>query len=135
MQQQKTQYHGIASYVFAYKLSTASSWTTAKTTNTTNIACEYTFTGLTSEKKYDLRVVVKDRANNSSTGTNKANTTRHENNPGGTITNITSTEIILPGAKSALITDNIGKTINYTFDSKTLLYSKELSGTGTRFDL
>ena len=57
---------GIYSYTFQYKTSTASDYTTAKTTITTNGTCTYTYTGLADNTTYNLRVIVTDKANKTS---------------------------------------------------------------------
>lgn len=60
--------NGITSYKFEYKLSTDTEWTLGKENKTSNETCEYTYTGLTSGKRYNLRVTVTDRAGNTGTG-------------------------------------------------------------------
>ena len=113
------QYHGIASYKFEYKLSTDTNWTTGTTTNSSNGSCDYTIEGLTSGKSYNIQVTVTDRAGNSGMATTVARTSKHEKNPGGVITDITTSEdLIIPGWDSELITTNIGKTVNYTYTER-----------------
>ena len=41
-------------------------------------------------------------------------------NPGGVITDIITDEIIIPGANSDLIVDNVGKTVDYTYTTKSI---------------
>ena len=60
---------GIYSYQFQYKLSTASSYTTAKTTVTSNGTCTYKYTGLADDTTYNLRVIVTDKAGKTSNKT------------------------------------------------------------------
>ena len=60
---------GIYSYQFQYKTSTTSSYKTAKTTVTSNGTCTYTYTGLSEGITYNLRVIVKDKANRTSNKT------------------------------------------------------------------
>ena len=60
---------GIYSYQFQYKLSTASNYTTAKTTVTSNGTCTYKYTGLADDTTYNLRVIVTDKAGKTSNKT------------------------------------------------------------------
>ena len=60
---------GIYSYTFQYKTSTASDYTTAKTTVTSNGTCTYTYTGLADNTTYNLRVIVTDKAGKTSNKT------------------------------------------------------------------
>ena len=65
---------GIAKYVFEYKTSTASTWTTA--VEPVALPSTYTYTGLTPETAYNFRVTVVDNAGNeNSTGTTASETT------------------------------------------------------------
>lgn len=58
---------GIAKYVFEYKVSTASSYSTA--IEQTSLPSSYEYTGLTAETAYNFRVTVVDNAGNeNSTG-------------------------------------------------------------------
>ena len=104
------QYHGIASYTFEYKLSTDTEWTTVPMQN----SCEYTSEGLAEGKNYDLRVTVVDRAGNSSTGENSAKTSTHEKNPGGVITDITSSDNILDLSTFRFNYEWRGKELDFT---------------------
>ena len=70
---------GIYSYQFQYKKSTSSSYTTAKTTITSNGTCTYKYTGLTDGTTYNLRVVVTDKAGKTSNKT--ANQTTEKDEP------------------------------------------------------
>ena len=60
---------GIYSYQFQYKLSTASNYTTATTTVTSNGTCTYKYTGLADDTTYNLRVIVTDKAGKTSNKT------------------------------------------------------------------
>lgn len=122
-------YHGIASYRFEYKLSTDSNWTTEPTQNTNNGSCNYTFERLTGGKSYDLRVTVTDQAGNSGTGTNTANTSKPEKNPGGIIEDITTDDLPMMGQNSNLTTENMGKPYDMFNTKKTLTYSIYKDGT------
>ena len=95
---------GIYSYQFQYKLSTASSYTTAKTTVTSNGTCTYTYTGLADDTAYNLRVIVTDKANKAS---NK------------TVTQTTEKEIV-----TATVIDQ----------NPTLYYGKEVENYGVTYD-
>ena len=124
---QQMQYHGIASYKFEYQLSTGGDWQTAlDTTASTANSYEYTYGSLTGGKSYNLRVTVTERAGNSSTGTNTANTKIPEKNPGGIINDIATGEIIYPGQFYALITSNLGKSVKYDFTPKTVQIAENL---------
>ena len=120
------QYHGIASYKLEYQLSTGGDWTTAVDTPNTSTSYVYTIEGLTGGKGYNLRATVTDRAGNSSTGTNTANTKKPEKNPGGIINDIATGEIIYPGQFYALITSNLGKSVKYDFTPKTVQIAENL---------
>lgn len=134
------QYHGIASYKFEYKLSTDTNWTTGTTTNSSNGSCDYTIEGLTSGKSYNIQVTVTDRAGNSGMTTNLARTTKAEKNPDGVINNITTDELIFPGSVSEIITDNVGKHVNYSYNLKEIKvpykyssWEQHLKPTGNEF--
>ena len=72
---------GIYSYQFQYKLSTSSSYTTAKTTVTSSETCTYKYTGLSDGTTYNLRVAVTDKAGKTSNKT--ANQTTEKVEPEG----------------------------------------------------
>ena len=118
------QYHGIASYTFEYKLSTAGNWTTALTQTSANYTCE----GLTGGKSYDLRVTVTDRAGNSSTGTNTGTTKKPEKNPGGVIEDITSDPSMDLTTNTSDLTKLEKRRVNYKFDEKTVHISQDIAG-------
>lgn len=85
---------------------------------------------MTAGIEYDLKVTIIDNAGNSRTSDISTVSTK-KRNESGTITDITTDDIIYPGKNSALIGTNVGKTIDYTFTPKTAKFSAELSG-GTR---
>ena len=122
------QYHGIASYKFEYQLSTGGDWTTAVDTPNTSTSYAYTIEGLTGGKGYNLRAIVTDRAGNSSTGTNTANTKKPEKNPGGVITDNTNDYVIGTTPTQPLINTLVGKTVLVPQNQRTVTYTTNLTG-------
>ena len=104
---------GIAKYVFEYKISTASDWTTA--IEQTSLPNSYKYTGLTAGTTYNFRVKTVDNAGN-------------ENSTGTDVTQ----EIIV-----YVFTDNdVGKVVNYAPKAgqwySTTVNGTEYSGTGNQ---
>lgn len=87
---------GIAKYVFEYKESTASSWTTS--IEQTSLPSSYEYTGLTAGTTYNFRVRIIDNAGNESTGTG--------------VTETPEIEVPVP-MEAYLDFTNIGKSIDY----------------------
>lgn len=87
---------GIAKYVFEYKASTATDWTTS--IEQTSLPSSYEYTGLTAGTTYNFRVKTVDNASNENTGTQVTETP----------------EIEVPEPMEAYLDfTNIGKSIDY----------------------